>query len=407
MMVILGCTTNVVQKSGDGGAVAPGRPTPSTPPPCAAAIECERRCTASEEGMSCYEAARRYNAGDGVVRDSHRGLSLASRACTMSVGKGCTLAASIAEFGESSAGLPSATPTPEVCARVRAFQSRGCNLGDPEGCAAYGDWLHGEAIDRSIIDTEAAGCVLNGLVDTSCMDEIRARQATHNAFLARLFARFGCPLADAAAADPPRGLNMLVEACRKGSETGCFRAASAFDAGVGTPKDGAAAQRYWEESCRLGGLSGCGIAARRLSDTNPERAATLLRSACSARGLGECAQLASLLAAGGVRPASDGEELHVAEEACSTSGAQREACTLLWKRHRTHLAREGAERGCDQDGGPACFLLYMLLRKTDSARANRVLVHACEQGTSTFACRCRGQVRDDDVPDGGVCVPGL
>ena len=300
-MIVAACMASCAGASPVGQpastAVAEQRPTRSTPPPCAAAIECERRCTASEDGMSCTEAARRSNGGDGVVRDSHRGLSLASRACTLSVAKGCTLAASIAEFGESSAGLPPATPTPEVCARVRAFQSRGCNLGDPEGCAAYGEWLHGEAIDRSIIDREAAGCVLNGLVDTSCMDELRARQATYNAFLARLSARFGCPLADAAVADPPRGLSMLVEACRKGSETGCFWAAGAFDAGVGTPKDGAAAQRYWEESCRLGGLSGCGIAARRLKDTNPERAATLLRSACSARGLGECAELASLLGA--------------------------------------------------------------------------------------------------------------
>jgi TPR repeat protein len=199
------------------------------------------------------------------------------RGCALKSGVACTNAG----FALSARGSKS---DPEGAGKLFKI---GCDLGDANGCNAYGSWLldHGKAPHANAV-AEASfrrACEAPGGRSTRelpTLDLGRAYGCTNLAFFAR---------------DPRRKLELFQTGCERGSPRGCYAVGLEAQNGDLAKADPLVAAAYHRQACDLGADDGCNaLGLLLLSGTpRPDRTAALalLRGACDRRHAASCRDL--------------------------------------------------------------------------------------------------------------------
>lgn len=227
----------------------------------------ERACAAGEAAACAHLGSALWRGELGFEADAVAAEPLLDHACRDGVAHACT---------DLGALLEDASHDDLVQARAAEAYGRGCEGGDPLGCANRGAMVeHGrgglsadprlaiELYRRACEAGEQVGCLSYGLhlergTPPLTADPEAARESFERA-CDRGVGRACLLLAQRAraAADVGATFRAFARACEAGDELGCIGLADMVERGLGRPADPASARALLEAACDAGGRRAC------------------------------------------------------------------------------------------------------------------------------------------------------
>lgn len=217
----------------------------------------DRKC-AARDGAACWQLGETLMAGRGVAADPVKALDAFVRACNLSLGEACYIAAA---------------------QKLKAGDRPGANLLFRKGCeAGIGDSCLNVAIDawksRTGPDSPNEKLAL-AYFDRACT--LRAGEGC--LYLAQIYGGFRNPFTHR---DPRLGTRYAVAGCAAGYAPACTHASEITTRGHGGyPPNPAGGEKYAQMGCSLGDAGGCmlmGAAAAKRDDWTGSR--TFYARAC-------------------------------------------------------------------------------------------------------------------------------
>jgi membrane associated rhomboid family serine protease/TPR repeat protein len=256
-------------------------------------------------------------------------------------------------------GLPRDLPAARALLELPCWRAN-----QPEACFFLGLTYHREAPPRFGEAARAYEVACEGEELSACFNlalvlprvlgegpaEVRVRQLLERACagVPRACGELAAHLADDAAGDGVRALELARQACEAKAALGCWVAGRLTGEGRGTARDEVMARVFHEHACNLGLPRGCAEAGLIWLDgvgvaRDAARAAGYLEKACAGGEVRACASLAPLLRRGEGLPRDEARAQALLEAACVRDGSPP-ACATLSAARLDELACEGGEK---------------------------------------------------------------
>jgi len=290
----------------------------------------------SGAGGACLAAAREIRLASGG-RDSPAARGYMERGCRAGSGPSCT-ALGVTLF---------ASPA-NATAAARPFAT-GCELGDADGCRAWG-WLleTGQGVTRNLPGAmRAYERACNGRDAFACLRLADAAQkgrgVPSDTRRAAALAVEACDLGElrgctfrgaqlVAANDLRGGIRQFERACSGGESVACTELGELYETGRGVPRDvKRAARSYYATACAHGVAVAC-TRGGRLFERAPEivdlpKAAEMYERGCRLAQAQSCFDIGVMYAEGRGRPRDAAQALSFYEQACARG--LKQVCALV------------------------------------------------------------------------------
>lgn len=190
----------------------------------------EKQCTA-KDAVACWNLAEAYTLGRGTAANPAKAFAAFSRACDLSIGEACFMAAKSRREASDEPG-------------AFALYRRGCEVGSGDSCLSVA--ISTEIGRGTPKDMKSAMVIY----DRACT--LRERKSCH--YLSQLWASGENPYRRV---DGPAAYKYAGMGCQWGYADSCVLAGHLATAGMGIPNDQAAFERYAQTGCDLGHYGGC------------------------------------------------------------------------------------------------------------------------------------------------------
>ena len=274
-----------------------------------------------------------YLVGQGVTRDTPKGLSLLDRSCNAGVAPACRNIGVVYVTGNG---------VPADAARGEEYFDRACQLHLDKACTELTHVHRLSALQKELprLETECAArtrgaCSRLGRAYAELDENVAPRARPLLEKTCQLGVQEAC--ADLAVVvaqgDPKGGLALAQSACATRDGHGCAILGGMIQAGVGTPADDARAAQAYQRACDAHDAEGCialGDMLRNGSTAVPRntpRARAAFETACTAGDPMGCALIGTMLTFGEGGPTDKARGKTLLEKACAAS--VEAACSIL------------------------------------------------------------------------------
>ena len=195
----------------------------------------ERQCTA-KDAVACWNLGEAFTLGRGTAANPAKAFTAFSRACDLSIGEACFVAAKTK--GQGAAGVPEDQPA------AFALYRRGCEVGSGDSC------LYAAIRTESGRGTTKDAKIAMVFYDRACT----LREPRSCLYMSQLWASGENAYNRV---DGSAGLKYAGRGCEWGHAEACVLAGHLATGVQGAPRDPAASERYALMGCNLGHYGGC------------------------------------------------------------------------------------------------------------------------------------------------------